>query len=125
MFKFRDPITLNRAISCGLVNQLATPGLGSFMGRRFKAGLGQLSLALAGFFLITSWMCALFYFQICEQLGKTPRLKPHDKWWQIGLILFVASWCWALVTSISLLREAARNREIEAQRPLNKPPRLS
>ena len=37
------------ARNCALINQLATPGLGSLMAGRLVAGIGQLLLAVAGF----------------------------------------------------------------------------
>ena len=42
-----------------LINQLATPGLGSLMARRYVEGIGQLLLAFAGFGLILVWFTSL------------------------------------------------------------------
>ena len=41
-----------RVWSCVLINQCATPGLGSLLCRRFFSGTGQLLLAVAGFVLV-------------------------------------------------------------------------
>ena len=43
------------ARNCFLVNQLATPGLGSLMAGKTGPGIGQLGLALAGFALVLAW----------------------------------------------------------------------
>jgi hypothetical protein len=115
------PISVGRAVSCGLVNQLATPGLGSLIGRRFVAGVVQLLLAVAGFLLITGWIVLLFYQRICEALEQPVKWEPHDWQWQAGLILFGAAWLWSLVTSISLLRQAKQFDDATAKNP---PPRI-
>ena len=44
------------ARNCCLVNQFATPGLGSLMGRRIVAGIGQLLLAFLGAALVIYWV---------------------------------------------------------------------
>jgi hypothetical protein len=100
------PLTPQRLITCILINQLATPGLGSLLARRRRAGTGQLILALAGFGLIVAWMFKFFYGVALEELN--PSVKPHstDWLWQWGAILFGASWVWALVTSAALWRQA-------------------
>src|SRR6267142_5883224 len=43
------------ATTCLILNQFATPGLGSLMARRWFAGTGQLVLAVAGFCLLVGW----------------------------------------------------------------------
>lgn len=93
-----------------MVNQLATPGLGSLMARRWIAGLGQLLLALAGFLIIVGWMIQRFT-NLARQIDDQPPLttiSPTLALWGAGL--FAASWLWALVTSLALLR-AAGTRE--------------
>jgi 4a-hydroxytetrahydrobiopterin dehydratase len=90
-----------------MLNQLATPGLGSLAARRWQAGAGQLALALAGFALIMVWFVRVmigFYGQIS---GGEPVLADG----RLGLIgggLFALAWGWSWVTSLSLLRESAQ-----------------
>jgi len=102
------PIDFAKARNAALVNQFATPGLGSLMAGRWIAGGGQLALALAGFVMVIVW----FFKIMIQYLGQiTGDVQPQPVGW-IGLtggILFVASWLWALVTSVSLHFEARRN----------------
>ena len=111
-----------RVVSCVLVNQCATPGLGSLGARRAVAGTGQLLLALAGFLLIVGWMYELFRRSALQQLGEP--VPPWTYGWmgRWGLILFGAGWLWALVTSISLFRQVKAEEAMEAR---SVPPRLS
>ena len=48
-------ISRAQARNAALLNQLATPGLGSLMARRWIAGSGQLLLFLAGFVIYCLW----------------------------------------------------------------------
>jgi hypothetical protein len=102
------------AATCLLLNQFATPGLGSLMARRWFAGTGQLVLAVAGFCLLAGW-----FIQVCIQfyrlMGGLPETPPPYPWLgKAGGLLFLAAWLWAWVTSLSVLRQAR----------LNTPPRL-
>jgi hypothetical protein len=100
-----------------LINQLATPGLGSLMAGRHVAGSGQLLLALAGFGLVLAWFIALLT-QMYQQLDSDTPPKSVAWLGELGALIFAAAWLWALITSLSLVREA---RAIEAQ---PKPPIL-
>lgn len=104
-------LSRKRAITCILINLVATPGLGSLFARRYFAGTVQLLLALAGFCLTTGWMLKAIYnsFQM-ETYG-----APVPDWiWQWGTILFCISWVWSLVTSVSLWREAMTDGNFSA-----------
>lgn len=102
------PLSPARARNCLLMNQFATPGLGSLMGRRFIAGSGQLLMAVAGFGLFCAWFFNVlreFYGLLSSDIE--PKLRP---WLALsGIGLFAMAWLWALVTSFSLLREAKAN----------------
>jgi len=100
------PLSRARAASCALINLAATPGLGSLIARRYVAGSGQLLLALAGFGLITGWMFELFYRLYLQQVGEPA--SAHSAGWmgKWGSICFGAAWLWALVTSLSVWRQA-------------------
>jgi len=116
------PISRARAASCALVNLAATPGLGSLMARRVFAGTGQLLLALAGFVLIVGWIFELCHHVFLQQLGEP--VPPDSSGWmgKWGIICFGASWLWSLVTSLSLLRQAKADGQIE---PKPIPPRMT
>jgi hypothetical protein len=104
-----------------LVNLAATPGLGSLMGRRIIAGTGQLLLALAGFGLIVGWIFEWSHRIYLQQLGEP--VPPDSPGWmgKWGLICFIASWLWSLITSLSLLWQA-KTAEPDGSKPV--PPRL-
>jgi len=120
--KITRPLSPARAWTCLLTNLLGTPGLGSLMARRFIAGIGQLLLALAGFVLMVGWI-----FEMCHRiyLRQLDEAVPPDSsgWmWKWGLICFGASWLWSLATSLSLLRQAKADGQIE---PKSVPPRMA
>ena len=97
-----------KARNAALLNQLATPGLGSLMARRWLAGSGQLLLSLAGFALVMVWfgqMMLRYYGQIAgDSTGQGPVGFMNLV---LGAVLFALAWLWSLVTSFSLLREAS------------------
>jgi len=109
------PLSRARITTCILVNLAATPGLGSIWARRRLAGTFQLLLAVIGFCLIVGWMLKAIWTSVSQEIdGSTPATVPG--WmWKWGLVIFVASWLWSLVTSISLWREI---------KPDNVPPKL-
>jgi hypothetical protein len=118
----QKPVSQSAARNAALVNQLATPGLGSLMAGRWIAGIGQLALAVAGFLIVVVWffkVMAQYYGQI------TGDVVPRPVGWigEVGAILFAASWLWALVTSVSLLRAAKANEPVEPKTA--PPPKLS
>ena len=105
----RNPGSHPTARNALIVNQLATPGLGSIIAGRWLAGLGQLALSVTGFVMIAVW----FFKVIVQYYGlmfgeEQPRLSKMALL-EAGAILFALSWFWSLVTSISLMREASRN----------------
>jgi hypothetical protein len=92
-----------------LINQLATPGLGSLLAGRYLAGTGQLLLAIAGFLMVVAWFVVVA-MQMYEQIEEPSH--SHSVAWlgEIGGVTFAAAWFWALATSLSLLREAKLNQ---------------
>ena len=116
----RAPISPARARNCALMNQFATPGLGSLLARRFAAGVGQLGIFLVGFVLFVAWFVDEMrqYYNLMFSDN-----EPHVRHWFIfvGLGLCALSWLWSLVTSLSLIREARRN---EREGKLATPPKL-
>ena len=103
-----QPLNTTSARNCALLNQLATPGLGSLMAGRWLAGVGQLLLALAGFGMITGWFCFLA-LQLFQALSDDAHAGSDRSFAWLGLsgaVTFAVSWFWALITSLSLMREA-------------------
>ena len=102
------PLSPARARNCLLLNQFATPGLGSLMARRLVAGIGQLILFLAGFGLFLGWFVDEMR-QFYGMMFSDGEVHLHLKYAFAGIALAVLAWLWAWVTSLSLLREARRN----------------
>ena len=102
------PLNRTTARNCFLVNQCATPGLGSLMAGRRLAGIGQLLLAVGGFVMVVAWF-VLFALQTYEQLVNGTETKSVARVGEVGALIFLAAWLWSLVTSLSVLREARAN----------------
>jgi 4a-hydroxytetrahydrobiopterin dehydratase len=100
------PLSRSTAKNAALLNLLATPGLGSLLGRRWIAGGGQLLLAIAGFSLFMLWIVRemIGYYGLAFG-GAAPPAGLNIL--VIGLVLFAAAWLWSAVTSFSLLQEAS------------------
>ena len=90
-----------------LINQLATPGLGSVLAGRYLSGAGQLLLAITGFSLFVLWFVAIMR-QFYGQIQGDVEIKPVGWIGLAGLAVFAAAWLWALATSISIMRELKR-----------------
>jgi hypothetical protein len=104
----RRPLDRSTARNSVLINQLATPGLGSLLAGRWLAGIGQLLLALAGFAMLVGWFGTVM-IQLYRQINGDPEPKSAAWLGEGGAITFFASWLWAWVTSLSLLRETKEN----------------
>jgi hypothetical protein len=112
------PLSRTTARNCALVNQMATPGLGSLMAGHRAAGIGQLLLALAGFALVLVWF-VLTATNVYNQFIRDAEPQPPGWLGGIGTLIFGLAWLWSLGTSIRILRSA---REAS---PESVPPRLS
>jgi hypothetical protein len=120
------------ARNAALVNQLATPGLGSLMAGRWAAGIGQLAMAVAGFGMVVVWFFEIM-IQFYGQITGDVQVRPVGWIGEVGAVLFVASWFWALVTSVSLLRQTKTDDPAgsgfaaprETDLPPGQPPKLS
>ena len=102
-------ISRAQARNAALLNQLATPGLGSLLARRWVEGIGQLLVSLAGFGLVTIWFVQMmigYYGQMFGDGGTHP--KPTFTNLILGAVLFALAWVWSLLTSFRLLREASK-----------------
>jgi hypothetical protein len=112
------------ARNCFFVNQFATPGLGSLMGGRILAGLGQLLLAIIGFGFVMIWFyqtIKIYYSLADEEIPDSPHVS-YARYFFAGALFFGASWLWSLLTSISLIRGA---KVPEPPPPGSIPPRIT
>jgi hypothetical protein len=100
-----EALSRSAARNATLLNQCATPGLGSLLAGRRLAGLGQLLLAVAGFLMIIGWF-VLLAIQMYQQLVNDVPPQSVARLGWMGAVLFAVAWLWSLVTSMSLLREA-------------------
>ena len=99
-------LSYTKARNAALLNQLATPGLGSLIAGRWIAGLGQLLLAVVGFALFLWWFIQVMH-QLYGQISGDVPVYPVGKYLVMGLGIFALSWFWSLFTSISLMRDAS------------------
>ena len=106
----QPPPSPGRIRTCVIINQLATPGLGSILAGRWVAGVGQLCLALVGFGIFVVWFVQLFVRTLHALSGSTDNPPLHPLMGLLGLGIFIASWLWSGITSLSLLREARREQ---------------
>lgn len=104
----KRPLSRTTARNSFLINQFATPGLGSVMAGRWIEGIGQMIIAVIGFGLVVAWFC-LVMFQFYQQLNSEGTARSVAWLGEAGALVFAAAWLWALVTSLSLLREARMN----------------
>ena len=110
----RKTVSRAAARNAALVNQCATPGLGSLMAGRWIAGTGQLLLALAGLVLVVIWFVQTMIEAYNQIIGDAP---PHSVagTGKTGALLFILAWLWALVTSISLVKRAKSEEPVASQ----------
>jgi hypothetical protein len=105
------------------MNQFATPGLGSLMGGRIIPGIGQLLLFLLGFLLFLYWFLKTMHTEFSLLTGDVDTLPSYTRFAISGLLFCGASWLWALLTSIGLLREGKANESKFG--PTMPPPRIT
>jgi len=88
-----------------VINQLGTPGLGSWIVGHRVAGAGQLAFSVSGFLYFLVRCIALVAESIRTSLdgGINPEF-PMDAW-NRTLILFGIAWVWAGVTSLQMFLE--------------------
>ena len=106
----KPPLNRTKARNAALINQLGTPGLGSLIAGRYKAGTGQLILFLAGFCLFVAWFVRVA-LQLYQQLNGGVEAQPKSIAWlgEAGASAAGLAWLWSLFTSLSLLRQARAN----------------
>jgi 4a-hydroxytetrahydrobiopterin dehydratase len=110
-----------------LLNILMFPGLGSLLAGRRLVGIGQIILVTAGSVMLLVWLYKVLTQYYSLMFGD---VQPQTVGWigETGGVLFVISWLWASVTSLSLFREVAAQEsqplENFAKPPPLKPPDL-
>lgn len=108
------PLTRARAVTALLINQFASPGLGTVLAGRVLVGALQFTMALAGVVLVFVWFFKfMVYYYGLINFGSAQ--GEFDQHWLalVGGALFVLAWFWSLITSLLLLREGSKN---DAQR---------
>jgi hypothetical protein len=115
------PLNAASARNCFLMNQFATPGLGSLMAGKILSGLGQLLLALAGFALVLVWF-GLTMKQYYNLMNSDAPPVSYARYFFAGAFVFAASWFWSLGTSLNLMRQA---KTPEPPPPDSIPPRIT
>jgi hypothetical protein len=105
-----------------LMNLFATPGLGSLLGGRLIAGLGQLILFLIGFAFITFWFIKTMkeYYSLMGE--DVPVQVSYARYFLAGFLFAAASWLWSLLTSIRMVQQA---KPPEPAAPGTSPPRIT
>jgi hypothetical protein len=124
---FSDAKTLSPAAArnCLLMNLFATPGLGSLMGGRIIAGLGQLILFLMGFAFVCIWFYRLMkhYYSLSDFSLQSGAAQPsYFHYFLAGFLLAGASWLWSLLSSIRMVAQA---KTPEPAQPGSVPPRIT
>lgn len=119
-------LTPAKARNCLLLNLFATPGLGSLVGGRILAGLGQLILFLVGFVFICFWFVKLMQqeYSLMDSLTSddTSAHVSYIHYFLAGAMFAGASWLWSLLTSFSIMRAA---KTPEPALPGAVPPKLN
>jgi len=113
------PLTRSKAWTCVVINQLAFPGMGTVMAGRWS-GYAQATIMLAGFFLTMGFMffsiLKMFVFIVHADGGEVHYreiCRPYAWAGFWGLSLCLVAWCWALASSIAILRGAASSRRLD------------
>jgi hypothetical protein len=130
-FPRRKAVNRTAARNAALINQFATPGLGSLMAGRWIAGIGQLLLALAGFALVVMWFFETM-IQVYDEINGDATPHSVARLGETGALLFILAWLWALVTSVSLVTNVKSEPPVASQtvppaaiNPPAEPPKLS
>jgi len=122
IFSGAKTLSPSAARNCLLMNLFATPGLGSLMGGKIIAGLGQLFLFLIGFVFITFWFIKTMKEYYSLKGEDIPIHTSYGRYFLAGFLFAAASWLWSLLTSIRLVQQA---KVPEPAQPGTSPPKLN
>jgi 4a-hydroxytetrahydrobiopterin dehydratase len=98
----------DRTSAAIIINQLATPGLGSWIAGHRVAGAGQLLIACSGFCVFLVYFARLIIEAFHTAMGAEPVEPLNDALWRWGLILFGVSWVWSGITSLQIWSRSRR-----------------
>lgn len=92
------------------MNLFGTPGLGSLMVGRLFEGIGQLLVFLAGFILFCFWFFETMANYYRQAFSENPPSAGagYGRFAIAGAVLCAIAWLWALVTTLSVMREVSR-----------------
>jgi 4a-hydroxytetrahydrobiopterin dehydratase len=117
------PLTTARARNAALLNLLATPGLGSLRCGRWVEGAGQMALCLLSCALVFIWFWKEMSAYYGMMFNTTTPVQPSMNMLKVGVVMFIVSWIWSGVTSLSLMRQAS-NENTDALKKSAAPPPL-
>ncbi|HTR43547.1 MAG TPA: hypothetical protein VMH87_18190 [Pseudomonadales bacterium] len=116
------PLTSDQAWGYTLLN-VSIPGWGSWKAGRKFTGFGEMFILIACLFLFGMWFFQYMNRVFQSELGEDALPPVPPNWlWQWGIVLYVVSVVWTVVTSVSMVREA-KAHEAEVRR--NTPPKLA
>ena len=127
-------LTRGKAWLCTILNLFAFPGMGTWMGGRRWAGLGQILVVLAG----TGFLCGFFvaylrsYVEVAmsadlNAISQNPDYHPYLWSLYLGAGLVGLAWFWSLISSLQLLYRAKptpKRTDPRLPRPPSLPPDL-
>lgn len=120
MNKRRDRLLLAIA-----VNQLATPGLGSWMAGHRVAGAGQLIIAFSGFGIFLVHMGRMFGEIWTATATGNEIVQPPAQLLNLALYVIGVAWLWSGITSVRIYREVRELERVLRELRDNPPPRLT
>jgi hypothetical protein len=117
--KVSPGLSRSQARNYVILNQLATPGLGTWLAGRKITGALQMLVAVTACVLIILWFLTSLR-PMLEAMQGDP-YRPDSRTWTYALWgwnLLAVSWLWAGISSLSILKQATPDT------PAAKPPRL-
>jgi 4a-hydroxytetrahydrobiopterin dehydratase len=119
----KKPLTPARARKAALLNQVGSPGLGSLLCGRWVEGTGQFILCLLSCALVFVWFWKEMSAYYGMMFATTTPVQPSMNMLKVGTVVFIISWLWSGVTSLSLIREAS-NQSVGTLKNTLAPPAL-
>jgi len=102
----KKPLDRSTAWACVMTNLLILPGLGSLFAGRW-VGFAQIVLSITG--MILSIICLGWVTAVWFPTQTLPTEFNAFMWMGLGgVVFFMTSWFWALISSILILRGAPK-----------------
>jgi hypothetical protein len=112
MTKQTASLTRSKAWTCAGINQLAFPGMGTVMAGR-RVGYLQAGIMVAGFVMVMvfmAWLFAALFRYLGDSTWNEAQFRTQKQSWNwvstVGFVLCAVAWCWSLVSSIEIVRQA-------------------